>query len=264
VDRVEGGAAGFSDRAAEKLGWYVYLLVDPRSGRPLLVGRGRDDRCFDHLRAARGADEPGSTRFAALDRIRAVEAAGRPVRIDILRHGLDGPTASVVEAAVAEALGLPNGAKAPDQRVAASAVEAVVAKRARFKRGHPSVLLRVADPGAGLGYEEVRHGWRVGRRWTDPSAARSPRWAVVVDGELVVDVYRLTGWDATPRSGPEARAARPAGGPGVLVERYSFVGARDAELARRYVGRSVAPWLGPAPGPVTYVWCGPNWVPSDR
>jgi hypothetical protein len=45
------------------------------------------------------------------------------------------------------------------------------------------------------------------------------------------------------------------------VDRYSFTGTRDAELERRYVGKSVAAHLGAgAPSPVTYVWCGPHWV----
>src|ERR1700676_2058142 len=38
-------ASAFPPGAASKLGWYVYLLVDPRSGRPFYVGRGRGDRC---------------------------------------------------------------------------------------------------------------------------------------------------------------------------------------------------------------------------
>ena len=45
------------------------------------------------------------------------------------------------------------------------------------------------------------------------------------------------------------------------MERYSFSGAPDEELEARYVGRSVAPYLGAGtPSQVTYVWCGPHWV----
>jgi hypothetical protein len=72
----------------------------------------------------------------------------------------------------------------------------------------------------------------------------------VVAGDLVDAVYRIDSWEPSP-----ATPARPGAG------RWSFVGAPDAELARRYVGRSVADYLsGGTPAPVTYVWCGPHWV----
>ena len=33
--------------------FYVYLLVDPRTGLPFYVGKGRNDRCHQHLRFAK-------------------------------------------------------------------------------------------------------------------------------------------------------------------------------------------------------------------
>ena len=43
----------FPPGVAAKLAVYVYLLVDARTGRPFLVARGRGDRCFRHVEAAR-------------------------------------------------------------------------------------------------------------------------------------------------------------------------------------------------------------------
>jgi hypothetical protein len=101
---------------------------------------------------------------------------------------------------------------------------------------------------------------------------------VVVVGELVDSVYRLDGWEA---SGPVASlattgaadtgaadtgaadtgAATPGAAGGGAPERYSFVGVRDPELERRYVGKSVAAYLGRgSPNAVAYVWSGPHWV----
>ncbi len=93
----------FPPGVAAKLGWYVYLLVPPGSGLPFYVGRGRGDRCFQHVRAARpggsqlgeqgggpvdgdhqepgnrpGRPDPRPGKFPALDRIRQVEADGGP------------------------------------------------------------------------------------------------------------------------------------------------------------------------------------------
>ena len=65
-------------------------------------------------------------------------------------------------------------------------------------------------------------------------------------------------WAADAENGaPEPVRGAPTRG----VERWSFIGSRDVALESRYVGRSVAAYLGTGtPSPVTYVWCGPHWV----
>ncbi len=261
----------FPPAVQAKLKCYVYLLVDPRTGRPFHAALGRGDRCFEHVRAARvvggrpgrgtapgdaGADEPPE--YPALERIRQIEASGRSVRIEILRYGLDPDQARLVEAVAHDLLGLP-GSAASGRRRSADEVRLLLTKRAKFKRSHQVVLLRAGPPGSDTSYDRVRHGWRVSRRWVDVCAPRSPHWAVVVVGELVDSAYRLDRWEASgPTNGASAaeKTERPA-------DRYSFVGARDPELERRYAGKSVAPYFGKgAPTSVAYVWCGPHWVNS--
>ncbi|MGA2835785.1 MAG: hypothetical protein ABSF84_04235 [Acidimicrobiales bacterium] len=252
----------FPPGVAAKIAVYVYLLVDPRTGRPFFVGRGRGDRCFRHVEGARtttgatggppaaGAAEPA--RFPVLDRIREAESDGRPVRIEILRHGLTVPEAELVVAAVDDALSLGLEPSLGSQRSPAVELGSALAKRAKFKRGHQVVLLRVGAHGTDAAYESVRHGWRIGRRWVDTGSVRSPRWAVVVAGDLVDSVYRIDRWEPAPV--PPGAGAR-------LVERYSFTGTRDPGLEERYAGRSVSAYLGTGtPSQVTYVWCGPHWV----
>jgi hypothetical protein len=136
---------GFAPGIGEKLRSYVYLLVDPRTGRAFFAGRGRNDRCFRHVQAARveqettpvpeevegprpadidgtepandksepGNDKRGGRAFPVLDRIREIEASGRSVRIDILRYGLNPDEARLVEATTRDALGLRVGS--PDR-----------------------------------------------------------------------------------------------------------------------------------------------------
>jgi hypothetical protein len=297
----------FPPGVAGKLGWYVYLLAAPGSGHPFYVGRGRGDRCFRHVQAARttavGAVEPTgqgpgthdadqaedqanqAKTFPLLDRIRDVEAAEGPVRLEILRYGLSASEARLVEATATDALGLPLDPTLGRQRGLASELGTRLAKRAKFKREHQVVLMRVGGKGADTAYGTVRHGWRIGRRWTDPQGSRSPRWAVIVAGEIVVAVYRIDGWEPTPVQRPTAGhgpagaaavaavaeaagAAGPAGatvGPARSTYRHSFIGERDDELEHRYVGRSVAAYLGVGAAvaagglnQVTYVWCGPH------
>ena len=247
---------GFPEAVSSKLKTYVYLLVDPRTGRPFYAGRGRGDHCFDHLRAARGfaSGLDGRGRFPVLERIREAESSGRKVRIDILRHGLSGSEADLVEAVATDALGLAVPPGSIHRRRPATEVGSLLAKRAKFKRTHQVVLLRVGGIGADTSYEAARHNWRIGRRWVDPRSPRSPQWTVVVAGDLVAGVYRIEGWERSDELGAGRR-----------VDRFSFSGPADLDLEERYRGRSVAAYLGEgAPGPVTYVWCGPHWVNSPR
>jgi hypothetical protein len=219
------------------------------------VGRGRGDRCHRHVEAARGrasTDDP-SSKYPLLDRIREVEAGGRPVRVEILRHGLTPAEADLVESSAADALGLLHPTRLDPQRRAASEVGSALAKRAKFKRDHQVVLLRVDPYGVSTEYPTVRHGWPIGRSWIDTDSRRSPLWAVVVTGDLVDAVYRIDSWEPSPPS--------DGAGAGVGPERFSFVGTPDPDLDVRYAGRSVRDYLGGGPPEaVTYVGCGPAWV----
>ncbi len=166
----------FPPGVASKLKWYVYLLTDPGSGRPFYVGRGRGDRCFHHLEAARttpvptevhadhggevtgptpvapggtggAADDADEPTFPALDLIREVEAGGAPVLLEILRYDLTAKESRLVEAATVDLLGLRAPVGLGSQRQPAADLGTRLAKRAKFKRDHQVVLLRVGDRG---------------------------------------------------------------------------------------------------------------------
>jgi hypothetical protein len=231
--------AGFEPDVVVRLRSYVFLLVDPRTGRPFAVGRGKGDKCYRTLAALRnGSGDP-----QVVDRVRKIEAGGRQVRVDVLRYGLTGEQARLVEAAAADALGL---AGHPDgQRVTADALRSALSRPAKFKRAHQVVLLRLSPSDLG---SVARHRWRIGRRWTDVGSPRAPKWAVIVVDDLVRAVCSIDGWEAT-------------GDPASPATRYILLGRSDPEMERRYVGRSVAAYRTTgSPSPVTYVWCGPHWV----
>jgi hypothetical protein len=194
-----------------------------------------------------------------LDKIREVEASGRAVRIDILRYGLSPEEALLVEAAVHDALGFSGTPAAGAQRLSTEEISSHLAKRAKFKRAHQVVLLRVGAKGSDPSYESARHGWRVGKRWIDLESPRSPKWAVIVVGDAVAAVHRIDGWEPAPLRGRSRHTVVETTARSTY--RYSFTGTPDPELERRYVGKSVASYLGAGtPSPVTYVWCGPHWV----
>src|SRR5437660_5568128 len=81
----------------ERLGYYVYLYVDPRTKEPFYVGKGQGERALAHL-----WDTSESLKVA---RIKDIQAAGLQPRIDILVHGLSEEAALRIEAAVIDAIG---------------------------------------------------------------------------------------------------------------------------------------------------------------
>lgn len=95
----------FSPLTREALGWYVYLLTDPRDGTTFYVGKGCGNRAFDHAASARDkADHPELQGEKAL-RINAIEHSGMKVRVHVLRHGLTSePLAFDIESAAIDLL----------------------------------------------------------------------------------------------------------------------------------------------------------------
>ena len=84
---------------AERLGYYVYLYVDPSTSRPFYVGKGQGSRVLAHLSAT-----GESRKVQVLEKLRR---EGKQPRINILAHGLrDEETALRIEAAVIDLLGL--------------------------------------------------------------------------------------------------------------------------------------------------------------
>jgi hypothetical protein len=89
-------------QVSEQLGLYVYLLVDPRDGRPFYVGKGRGVRMMAHGLEARDIDDRAE--HAKAGRIRDIRASGLEHEIWIARYGLTTTEYTAVEAALIDVL----------------------------------------------------------------------------------------------------------------------------------------------------------------
>ncbi|MDV8003073.1 hypothetical protein [Rhodococcus sp. IEGM 1408] len=100
---------------AELLGNYVYLLVDPRDGKPFYVGKGRGDRAQAHEIAALAerletpsdpTSDAGTTDevSAKTARIRSIHFSGYTPEVWIARYGLSESEYTAVEAALIDLL----------------------------------------------------------------------------------------------------------------------------------------------------------------
>ncbi|MFJ6548506.1 LEM-3-like GIY-YIG domain-containing protein [Microbacterium sp. NPDC091676] len=76
-------------QVADELGLYVYMLVDPESGIPFYVGKGRGERYSTHgTDAMLAADLDPDATSEKIRRIRAIREAGHEPEIWIVRHGM--------------------------------------------------------------------------------------------------------------------------------------------------------------------------------
>lgn len=94
-----------SQSAIEKLGYYVYLLIDPTNNKVFYVGKGHGNRINQHVL---GALDENLKETEKIKRIREIEKAGFEVKSYILRHELSEKEAFEVESAIIDLLGKEN------------------------------------------------------------------------------------------------------------------------------------------------------------
>lgn len=96
----------FSTEVIKNIGYYVYRLIDPRSGETFYVGRGYGNRVFQHVKNELKAKDFENGQIAEsgkLNQIRSIRNEGLGVIHIIHRHGMDELTAIEVEAAMIDA-----------------------------------------------------------------------------------------------------------------------------------------------------------------
>lgn len=236
---------------SERLGYYVYLYVDPRNDRPFYVGKGKGKRVLSHL-SAEGESRKVQT-------IRELKALGLSPRLDILAHALPSEeTAFRIEAAVIDLLHLDNLAnlvsgwnsiqfgRLPLEELifyyAAEPVEIV----------DPALLIRINRLyRRGMSpkdlYDATRGRWKLGPR------RERARIALAVFNGVVREVYNIDQWHAAGETSKDSAIHTGPGTPG----RWEFTGAVSPEAIRsKYHGRSVLRYFPKGlQSPVLYVNC---------
>ena len=93
------------DQVAAELDLYVYLLVDPRTGVPFYVGKGRGLRYAAHgLEASEIDGESADEQSRKLAKIDELRSQGLEHEVWILRYGLSSSEYTAVEAAAIDLL----------------------------------------------------------------------------------------------------------------------------------------------------------------
>lgn len=237
----------FSQAVIDKIGYYVYLLKDPRNGQIFYVGKGNGNRVFSHVNSA--INDPKQT--DKLERIRKIRDRGREVHYEILRHGLTEKEAIEVEASMIdyinpsrlmnESIGFDSakrGRMTTPEITAAYDPKPIEIKepvllitpRKLFKRNMSTEAL----------YEITRGNWVIGKN------RNNAEYAFALRNGVVLQVYHIEKWEpAKARSFEQKRQ-----------NRWRFTGELAIEM-EHYIGKSVASYITPGSrNPIKYVNCG--------
>jgi hypothetical protein len=227
-----------SHKVVERLGYYVYLYIDPHDDTVFYVGKGKGNRVLSHLSE--------KTESEKVKKIKEIRKRGQEPRIEILLHGLeDEITALRVEAAVIDLLGktnLANQVRGWDSSIVGRmALADLIAlyESEPVSIGDSVLLIRVNQlysygiSSEGL-YEITRGVWRIGVR------REKAQYAFAVYKGLVREVYRIDRWSRAGTTKYRTRTIDDVKVPG----RWEFTGViADDMIRNKYVGKSVGSYL---------------------
>lgn len=232
-----------SQSTIEKLGYYVYLLKDPKNNKVFYVGKGKGNRINHHLL---GAMDDNTKETEKIKRIRDIEKSGLEVKKIILRHELTEPEAFAVESTMIDYLGINNltnivcGHHAQnnglmdleDLKIKYEAKDAVFDEPAILITINRLYYKGIKDEEI---YEATRKHWHI-----NINRAADIRIACAVYRGIIREVYLINKWCATT---------------GKLRGRHYFIGRKaDQKTREKYLNKSVKKfWKQGSQNPIKYV-----------
>lgn len=225
----------FSESVCEKLGFYVYRLIDPRNAETFYVGKGKGNRLFAHVNdelSSSELEEDQDSISEKINRIRQIRNDGFQVLHVIHRHGMDERTAFEVEAALIDATaGVSNlaGGHGSNDRGPMRAEQVIQLYDAPVAEiGHKVILINVnvSRDERDL-YQSVRYAWRL-----SVDRARLAEYVLATSRGMIIGAFVADEWlEATEENFPGLPA---------VEGRWGFVGRKaPPAIQDRYVGKRV-------------------------
>ncbi len=241
----------FPPKVFEKLKFYVYLYIDPRTEQPFYIGKGKGNRAFSHLK--------DSAESAKVEVLKELEKVNLKPRIEILKYGLSEKEALLVESTAIDLVDvrrLTNRTRGHGSRhgARASVEELISLLDAKTVEIEESAILINITRAFRYGmtvqelYDATRSAWILGPK------RENAKFALSVYRKVVREVYEISGW---LRGGSTMRCTDASERREFDRPRWEFVGrlAPD-DLRKKYIGRSVAKYIPKgAQNPILYVNC---------
>ena len=198
----------FTPEVIEQLKYYVYRLIDPRTGQTFYVGKGKGNRLYAHIndalknyngRSYKDRDEDDIS--AKIKQIREIKDAGLEVIHIIQRYGLSEKEAFEVEAALIDCFpGLTNiqSGHSPDRGVCNADSLQKALSYAEFEDIDDLCycIIKISDNivnERGSIYDAVRKYWKV----NIDRVSNVPYVLASLNG-VIVDVFKVQKWYEAP------------------------------------------------------------------
>jgi len=194
----------FPPEVIEELKYYVYRLVDPRTGLTFYVGKGTGNRVFAHIEEALSGNQPKSITESNEDevtekiqQIRDINAAGLDLISIIHRRGLSEKEALEVEAALIDCYpGLTNLQKGYGAERGATNTKELLKELTRKEYKEPQgidyCIIKITDTSIserGSIYEAVRKYWKV-----NLNRINKVPYVLAVKNDIVIEVFEAERW----------------------------------------------------------------------
>ena len=237
----------FPPEVFEKLGYYVYRLIDPRNGETFDVCKRRGNRVFDHIKGIAEEDDSDSLSLK-MQIIHQIHNSGLEVIHVIHRHNLDKSTAKIVEAALIDCYpGLSNiqggvGSNDFGPMNAQEIINLYAVKEAEIS--HKVMMITINRTIKEIPLDKaIRAAWKA----SIPRAKRA-EYVFAVERGLIVEVFKPVEWKkALLDDFPEIGMDRP--------DRIGFIGEVADEPIRNLYRNKRVPEIYRARGaanPVKY------------
>ena len=233
----------FSNAVKEKLGYYVYFLRDPSNNEVFYIGKGKENRLFQHVLCS--IENPESS--DKISKIEEIHAKGNKVEHIVLRHGLSDDEAKLVEATLIDFVGkdhLSNvvkgyhsndfGAKSPEE------IEIMYgAKPCEIQEATLIIninrLFKQTMTAEEL-YKATRASWVLGER------RNKAKYAIASFRGIVREVYKIHEWEESSVNGKT---------------RWGFEGSvAENDIREKYLHKSLEKYIKKgAQNPIKYVCC---------